>query len=128
MKVKPNLIIDEDSFYNIMCSWYDGAQFDVNHQKWMDCFNYYLTTLGYNNKSIESLFYDFEMCNWTAMHIENTRFKEMSPEQLVLDFTGECEYICDRMSLDRLFRTHWVFRQAYKCDLDRISYPLIYKD
>ena len=53
------------------------------------------------------------MDNWTATHKENTEYTNYSKMKLIDEFCGECHYISDRISYDRLFRAHWLFRQVF---------------
>ena len=63
-----------------------------------------------------------------ALVKENSvEFKEFSNKQLIEAFCGECGYIYDRVSYDRLFRTHWLFIHAFEKELDKIKYPTLYK-
>ena len=87
--------------------------FDEIHQNWYECFSYVLKSFkcGFNKNSIKSLFYHFNMNNWNAMHKKNTKYKDYSKDQLLDEFCAECNYIADRTSYDRLFRTHWLFKK-----------------
>lgn len=109
----------EIDYYKIMESFNTEMSFEEIHEKWFKCFSYILNSFkkGFNKKSITSLFYDFDMCNWEVFHQENTFYKDKSKEDLIYDFVNECAYICDRTSYDRLFRTHWLFRTAFYKEL-----------
>ena len=109
----------EDEYYNLIENFNQKMSFEEIHDKWFKCFSYILKSyrLGYTNKIIKSLFYHFDMDNWKAMHKENTEYKDCSKEQLIDHFCGECSYICDRTSYDRLFRTHWLFKKAFSNEL-----------
>jgi hypothetical protein len=58
------------------------------------------------------------MVNWDDLDKENSIYKQDSKEQLIEKFCYECVYICDRVSYDRLFRTHWLFLRAFEDELD----------
>lgn len=58
------------------------------------------------------LFCYFGMGNWTALHKDKTEYKDDTPQEMLEHFYGELNYCSDRMSYDRLFRTHWLFLQT----------------
>ena len=109
----------EEKYYDYMCHMGKPSRFQGVLEYWEYCFSYSLKKMksGFNNKSIKCLFEDFDMENWTALHIENTEYAGKSKDKLVSEFIGECHYIADRMSLDRLFRCHWLFKQAFEKEL-----------
>lgn len=78
---------------------------------WKQFFFIYLESLGFNKESINHLFSWQIGNNWRDLHIENTEFKLYNKTLLLERFKGQIEYIFDRMSLDRLFRTHWMICQ-----------------
>lgn len=47
--------------------------------------------------------------NWSKLHWDS----EKSSIEYLKDFAHELYYCSDRMSLDRLFRCHWLFNGAY---------------
>lgn len=108
----------------LMCKMNKNMKFEELFDNWHSCFSYYLKRrrVGYTQKTIDDLFYNFEMDNWNAMHIENTEYKGFSKRKLIDYFCGECHYICDRVSYDRIFRTHWLFRQAFRKEFDNIKF------
>ena len=111
----------EQDYYDLMENM--GDDFETIHANWKKCFAHILNELStFTPESIESLFYHFDMDNWPALHQENTEYKDMSKEQLSDAFKGQCWYISDRISYDRLFRTHWLFRQAFKEELRNFIY------
>jgi len=114
----------EEKFYKIIGK---GKTFKKIHKNWYKCFRHFLLKYGHTEESVKSLFYDFEMSNWKALHKENTVYKDCTKESLIISFKGGCTYIRDRMSYDRLFRTHWLFRQAFKKELNIIRYPTLFK-
>ena len=120
-------MITEEKYYNLMCGEM-GTTFKEIHKNWYDCFHRFLNIIdeGFTDESIQSLFYDFDMENWGAMHKENTEYSECTDEELLDDFLGECSYICDRMSYDRLFRTHWLFRNVFYDELNKVRFPEIF--
>lgn len=125
------LIKREDKYYETITSFEDvGMNFEKVHDRWFGCFTYILEKFntGFNKDSIKSLFYDFDMENWRTMHLENTEYKDKSKQELFESFAGECWYTSDRMSYDRLFRTHWLFRKAFHDELTRYRYPRLYTD
>jgi len=120
----------EDLYYDIMCHFRNNTDLSYNTIKpqWYYCFRYTLRKWGFTNKTIKDLFYHFDMDNWAALHKENTEYKDSSTDDLKDSFFGECYYSCDRMSYDRLFRAHWLFRQVYRDELMRDMYPALYGD
>ncbi len=75
-------------YYKTMEDLHNHNDFETLHKLWFDCFSHILKRfkVGFNNKSIHSLFYDFEMSNWNAMHKENTGYKDYSKEKLINAF------------------------------------------
>lgn len=114
-------------YYTLMGNFGDG--FDEIHKNWFWCFSYILKSFnaGFNKKSIKSLFYDFDMSNWTAMHKENSEYADYDKDALLDTFFSESSYICDRTSYDRLFRTHWLFRKAFEYELNVFRFASIYE-
>ena len=117
----------KEQFYSTMNKFESSMTFKQIHKEWYKCFSYWLKSieLGFSDEAIKSLFYDFDMENWTAMHKENTEYKDDSNNILIGHFCGECSYIMDRMSYDRLFRTHWLFRQGFNDELNKVRFPNI---
>lgn len=108
--------ITETEYYNLMSTFDTNMNFDEIHEKWYKCFHYILRSfkVRFLDKTIHSLFYDFDMENWTALHKENTEYKDDSRKDLIKFFCIECGYISDKASYDRLFRTHWLFKNAFQ--------------
>lgn len=119
----------EQEYYRAMNTMPTYKSFETLHKKWYECFSYILKSYkkGYNKKIIDSLFYDWDMQNWTALHKEKTEYALYSKDELAVEFQHACTYICDRASYDRLFRTHWLFKNAFEEKIDKIRFPLIYK-
>ncbi len=121
----------KNEFYDTMCTFNTSMMnFEELHQKWFTCFSYMLKSykVGFRGKTIKSLFYDFQMSNWKELWLASSEeYKDFTPEQLSKSFCGECSYICDRHSYDRIFRTHWLFIRAYEEELDNIRYPSLNK-
>jgi len=105
----------EDKYYGYMCDM--ASDYIAAKEKWFYCFHYTLKRWGFNNKSIKDLFNEFLMVNWEALHLENTSYVGYSKEELKESFRHECHYVSDRMSFDRLFRTHWLYLQAFSEDI-----------
>ena len=123
-------MITEEEYYNLMCGGKEtmGTTFEQIHKNWYDCFHSFLIRIdeGFNDKSIKSLFYDFDMSNWPAIHKANTEYRDYTKDKLIDSFLEECSYISDRNSYDRLFRTHWIFRQAFDNELNKVKYLNLY--
>ena len=112
----------KDKYYDIMLSFgnYDRDRdliYNICRDKWFYCFNFVLRNWGFSKKSIHHLFYNWDMSNWDALHLENTKYKGFISHDLKRIFFFECVYVCDRMSFDRLFRTHWLFVRAFEEEL-----------
>jgi hypothetical protein len=59
--------------------------------------------------------------NWEQLWLsENPDYKNATVSEIYQDFTTEAMYISDRMSLDRLFRTHWLYNVFKKLVADEI--------
>lgn len=117
-------------YYNL-CSNLDKLKtFGELHDAWYRIFDYTLRSwkLGYRAEIIDDLFYHWDMSNWKAMHKENTEYANHSDWDLHQAFTGDVAYISDRMSYDRLFRAHWLFREAYSEHLKHHIYPTLYPE
>lgn len=97
------------------------ANFMENYQDiklaWKEYFDRSLLDIGLDQKSIDVLFTKWEMGNWRAMHIETSEYKDHSKNDLYRVFTNDLEYISDRISLDRIFRNHWLYRQIFYNDI-----------
>jgi hypothetical protein len=107
--------ITEKEYYSLMQSFSPEMKMAEIEDKWSDCFLWILQhqKVGFTKTAALSLFEDWEMCNWRAMwQEENSEYKGLNRKQLLAKFCGECSYICDRASYDRLFRTHWLFKKA----------------
>ena len=115
----------KEEYYEVMSNMSLDMNFKEIHKLWYNCFSYILKSfnVGHNDKTIKSLFYDFDMDNWKAMHKENTEYSKYTKESLIESFCGECMYISDRTSYDRLFRAHWLFKQSFDKELMKVKYP-----
>jgi len=111
--------MSEDTYYDLMCNFGRLDTFEEVNKHWFKCFSYILLRLckHYNREVIKDLFINFSMENWGALHREVTEYSDTSKEELKEEFDSECNYIADRISYDRLFRTHWLFRQVYEKEL-----------
>lgn len=121
--------ITEEEYYELMGNMDSLKTFKKLHEAWYKCFNHILNSfnVGFTEKAIRSLYFDFDMSNWKAMWKENSEYKDCTYEELLKVFKGECSYISDRVSYDRLFRTHWIFRQIFEEDLNKLQFPKLYK-
>lgn len=114
--------MNRQELYDLMCiDIKKDTSFDVLHEKWFLCFSEVLKLFnkGFNEDSIKALFYEFDMANWKALHLENTEYKTKTKKELLDSFLRECYYISDRLSFDRLFRTHWLFKQVFDKELSK---------
>ena len=90
---------------------YNGPTKDID-KNWKAFFTCYLKFIGFNPKAIKELFqWGSDGHNWDALHIENTEYANEKKDKLLQSFCSEVEYIYDRISLDRLFRAHWLYNQ-----------------
>jgi hypothetical protein len=80
---------------------------------WKEFFTIYLKSQGFNKKAINKLFeWGDGGHNWVELHQENSEYYgKFGRVRLSQSFKGEVNYIYDRMSLDRLFRAHWIYNQ-----------------
>ena len=101
--------MDEDLYYKAMQSFDKLTRVEEIISKWKQCFIYILNKREYPFMVIEDLFNNFSMDNWHDLHKENTKYATFTKKELYEEFCLECCYICDRVDLDRLFRTHWLF-------------------
>ena len=121
--------MNKDQYYATMCNFKSSHSFTTLHDNWYKCFSFILKAfkVGYTDKTIKSLFYDFNMDNWSALNLKNTEYAGMSQNEIIDKFCGEANYISDRTSYDRLFRTHYLFRNAFPDEINRIKYPTLYE-
>lgn len=118
----------KEKFYEAMEGFNEEMQFKEVHKTWFKCFSTALKSFekSFSDEAIKSLFYYFDMENWTALHQDNTEYKGKSQHEMFKEFIGECGYISDRMSYDRLFRAHWLFKQAFYKEMNAVKYPELY--
>ena len=89
----------------------ENYDFEKLSKLWYAFFSKYLKFLGFNKKAIDNLFeWGQDGHNWKLLHWD-TDENIIPIKQLVESFSGELDYITDRMSIDRLFRTHWEFNR-----------------
>ena len=83
---------------------------------WKEYHSKALSRLGFNKQSREQLFsWGENGHNWKKLHIGNSSYagKDNIRKLLREDFLEDVLYIFDRISLDRLFRCHWLFNHGY---------------
>lgn len=110
--------LSEKKYYDYMCEMGEciaNESFEELHSRWFNCFAYSLRKLDPSIPltTIRALFYDWDMDNWEALHQDKTEYAGMEYGALLDSFDGECNYICDRVSWDRIFRVHWLFKRAF---------------
>jgi hypothetical protein len=115
-------MLTEKSYYETMSNFKSSMKFNEVHEKWYKCFYWILKSfkIGYTEEVIHSLFYYFMMENWSDLHKDQTEYKNNTSKELLKFFCGECAYICDRTSYDRLFRTHWLFLNAFEKEMSKL--------
>ncbi len=101
---------------------------------WYNYFSTILKNQKFNQVSIDQLFgWGNFGHNWKTLHDENDKDwqHDKTKKQLFDSFYAEVYYISDRMSLDRLFRTHWLFNKIsnkhYSKEVNKIYYPNSHK-
>lgn len=99
----------KEEYYNTMQNFDKLTLTEEIISKWKQCFIYILNKRDYPVMVIEDLFNNFNMENWYDLHKENTRYANYDKNELYIEFCSACFWICDRVDLDRLFRTHWLF-------------------
>ena len=122
--------IDFDKFEKMMSTMerIPITSFKRMYATWYKCFAYTLKSFkaGYTDKAIAHMFRYFDMCNWEQFHLDNSKYKdipeEIREEVMYKDFCGECRYVYDRMSYDRLFRVHWLFLQIYEKEISDLHF------
>lgn len=120
---------------------------------WFDVFSRYTAYWGWNTNATETMFsFGEDGHNWELLWFPPKNAKEekqskrdsryqvndylkaytYSSSKKALDaFIGELDYCWDRMSIDRLLRTHWQFNALCKHYFDeqknKFLYPNLYK-
>jgi len=120
-------ILSEKEYYELMSNFNIKMKFAEVHEKWYKCFHFILRSykVGYTDKIINDLFYYFTMENWSDLHKQQTEYKDYTKKELLPVFCGECAYICDRAGYDRLFRTHWLFLNAFEKEMLNLNKKFI---
>lgn len=84
---------------------------------WKKYFYIGANKLGFSQHSIDLLFEWGEGGhNWELLNCD-TRHKYYTKSALISDLKYEMSYIADRLSIDRLFRAHWLFNQIHNKEL-----------
>ena len=74
-------------------------------------FESYFAAQGFDKKNIEILFQWGEYGhNWNKLHPSDAE-SSRSQEEKLAELIAELHYCSDRMSMDRMFRCHWLFNQ-----------------
>jgi len=81
-------------------------------KKWRDVFGQVLKDMGYPKECRDDMWYELVQGNWERLHFTEDDEKKTVDDWLD-EFRGDVFYCSDRWSLDRLCRTHWLFR-AYR--------------
>lgn len=104
--------------------------FGATHKAWLKIFATMLAAIddSMGERTVKCLYFGFQMQNWEILHKENTKYRNYTQEEFLAEFKSEVLYICDRLSLDRIFRTHWLFRQAYAEDLAELEREGLYSN
>jgi len=80
--------------------------------EWKRLFKLQLSEYGFNNISIRELFiWGNNGHNWNKLHT-NVEEEKKNVIEWLGKMAGEIYYCCDKMSLDRLFRCHWLFNHT----------------
>ena len=51
--------------------------------------------------------------------LKSSEKRRMKEDELIKEFACNCAYISDRASYDRLFRTHWLFLNAFPTEMKK---------
>ena len=80
---------------------------------WKGYFYIACNLLGIKGKSSVNALFEWgeNGHNWEALWLSESDYKDSTISEIYYDFTDEAIYIADRLSLDRLFRTHWLYNQ-----------------
>ena len=80
--------------------------------EWKRLFKLQLSEYGFNNIAITELFvWGNNGHNWNKLHT-NVEEEKKNVIEWLGKMAGEIYYCCDKMSLDRLFRCHWLFNHT----------------
>ena len=80
--------------------------------QWKLLFKWYLQRRGFNIIAIDQLFaWGNGGYNWKELWGDKDETLDL--EERIHNFIGELYYCSDRMSLDRLFRCHWLFNHIF---------------
>lgn len=80
-----------------------------NLHLWEGLFKEVLKNWGFDKNAQNTLFeWGNHGHNWTKLH-ENDSEKSMPANEVLESFFAEVDYCSDRMSMDRLFRCHWLY-------------------
>lgn len=85
-----------------------------NIKRWKNLFSEVLSNWGFEENAISKLFeWGAEYGhNWEKLHPSSEEESKTS-EEILDKFWGEVYYCSDRMSLDRLFRCHWLYNYYF---------------
>lgn len=105
------------------------SSFEEIYALWYEFFEKSMRAMGIRSRQASKLlFEEWEMENWKNMHLENSVYAEYNRDRLYQSFSGDVNYISDRISFDRLFRAHWFFRQVFMDELTMKYYPFVVAD
>ncbi len=115
-------------YYKLMSNI--GDTFEEINKNWFKCFLYSFKKFekSFTEEAVRTIYYDFEMSNWKAIHKEGTIYANYDEKELLEAFKAELRYISDRPSYDRLFRAHWLFRHSFHEELNKVRFPSLYKN
>lgn len=79
---------------------------------WRKFFTLSFQQWGFNQKAINALWYwgNWDH-NWDILNKMNSKYKSYNAESFLRKFKGDVSYICDRVTIDRVFRCHWLWNQ-----------------
>lgn len=101
---------DSEEYYNLIQNL--GVTKKEIYKNWKKAFECISEHLGFDKKSTKILFeWGNGGYNWEQLHFDKTKYKSYSFSQLINLLDSEATYCSDRMSLDRLFRCHWIFNE-----------------
>jgi hypothetical protein len=92
---------------------------------WKKYFNIACNHLGIKDKKTINILFAWGEYghNWKALWKEDSEYKDDDFNRLYKVFVYEAMYIADRLSIDRLFRCHWLYNQ-YKISIKEEIYKV----
>ncbi len=90
---------------------YPGIKNDELTRRWKSVFFLVTKRMGFNKEGRRYLWDNLVLGNWEHIH-QNAIERTWKRDRWLNDFASDLWYCSDRMSLDRLTRLHWQYRQC----------------